>query len=290
MSLNVRPDELRDWFGWYTQEHTTGQWCDAKERDMDNVEELRRREEDPEGDREDHEESQSHGLLGKLGSLLTIFGAVFSVTTFVIPVEGLTQRLALSAFVASVSWMIYRGLVALLDKKLDWVFAVLVLITFGLGIWCAVLLVEDRGSPSLGIEPALPEFDLSSVNSYSNGAVELILGDDHGLELDSSSWSRALYSEYSDISFSNAGIFGQDGTQFALLGVGSDTSFATCRDQASWVAVLGWDQIKRGSFACVKNSSDGRRGILRIDQMPNLDSREPTVQVTGMIWEPVVDR
>ncbi|MCA1675207.1 MAG: hypothetical protein LC799_24450 [Actinobacteria bacterium] len=291
---------------------------------MNNAEGSRRREEDQQRDRKSHEESQSHGSFwGKLGGLLAIFGAVFSVTTFVAPVESTMQKLALSVLVVSASSMMYRAVVALLDKKLDWGFAVLVLVTLGLGSWYVVLLVEDRDSTIMELreqigtavdvpptvttgrpqpsppwtspvpqtaapaESAPPEFDLSDVDSYSNGTVKLALSEyGDGLELDSYS-SRP--DSYSDIVFGIAGVSGQNGTQFALLSAGSDTSFATCRDQTSWVPVLDWDQVERGSFACVK-APGGRRGILRIDQMPNLDSREPTVQVTGFLWEPVVDR
>lgn len=292
---------------------------------MSNAEDLRRREEDQQRDRESHEESQSHGLFwGKLSGLLAIFGAVFSITTFVVPVESTVQKLALSVLVVSASSMMYRAVVALLDKKLDWVFAVLVLVTLGLGSWYVVLLVEDRDSTIMALreqigtavdvppavttgrpqpspprtspapqsttpaESALPEFDMSDVNSYSNGTVKLVVGE-YGLVLDSYSSGPYSDGQYSDILFKDTGVSGQKGTQFALLSAGSARSFATCRDQTSWVPVLDWNQVQRGSFACVKAPS-GRRGILRIDQMPNLDSREPTVQVTGVLWEPIVDR
>lgn len=262
---------------------------------MSNAGRLGRREEDQQWDRKSHEESQSHGSFwGKLTVLLTIFGTVFSVTTFVVPVESTVQKLALSTLLVSVSSMIYRGFVALLDKKLDWIFAVLVLVTLGLGSWYVVLLVEDRDSTIMAlkdpnsVKSALPEFDKSDADTYSSGTVKLVVGQ-YGLQLHS--YSSVPYSDGdgSDILFRGTGVFGQGGTQFVLLSVGSDNSFATCRDQTSWVPVLDWNQINRGSLACVK-ASTGRRGILRIDQMPKLDSPEPTVQVTGHLWTPIVDQ
>lgn len=235
------------------------------------------------------------------------------------------QKLVLSALAVSASSMIYRAFVALLDKKLDWVFAVLVLATLGVGSWYVVLLVEDRDSTITALkeqigtsvdvpsavtpgrpqpsrpgtspalpsttpaESALPDFDQSGAGTYSTGTVKLTIDKD-GLDIHQSSWTVYNYdSEDRDISFRGTGVSGQNGTQFVPLSAGSDKSFATCQGQTSWVPILSWNQIERGSFACVKASS-GRRGILRIDQMPNLDSREPTVQVTGVLWAPVVDR
>lgn len=305
---------------------------------MNKAEGLRRREEDQQRGRNSHEESQSHGSFwGKLGGILTIFGAVFSITTFVVPVGSTVQKLALSALVVSASSMIYRAVVALLDKKLDWVFAVLVVVTLGLGSWYLVLLVEDRDSTITALEkqigttidvttisvpptaitrrpqpsppqtspasrittpaePTLRQFDTSDVDSRSNGTVTLYLGE-YGLLLDrwidSNGYGGSFNGAGSDIVFSDTGVSGRHNIQLALLSAESAMSFPTCRDQTSWVPSLNWDQLERGSFACIK-APNGRRGILRIDQMPNFDENNPdnrpTVQVTGVIWAPVVDR
>jgi hypothetical protein len=91
------------------------------------------------------------------------------------------------------------------------------------------------------------------------------------------------------IVFTDTGLVGQNETQFALLASGSDTSFATCRDQTAWTAAITWTEVQRGSFACLR-TFPGRRGILRIDETPDFAEPDPVTVLTGSIWETVVDR
>ncbi len=140
------------------------------------------------------------------------------------------EKLALSVVVVSASSMMYWAIVALLNKKLDWIFAVLVLATLGVGSWYVVLLVEDRDSTITALkeqigtavdvpptvtterpqpspprispapqsttpaESALPDFDQSDAGAYSTGTVTLTVGSE-GLDIHPSSWMEYEDSE-----------------------------------------------------------------------------------------------
>jgi hypothetical protein len=133
----------------------------------------------------------------------------------------------------------------------------------------------------------LETFSPSEEKVFSTGTVRLGLRVNTRLDL--IGWFAV--DNYGDghIVFTEAGLAGQNGTQFALLGSGSDTSFATCRDQTAWTAAIDWTQVQRGSFACVRTFL-GRRGIIRIDEVPDFDENDPVTVLTGSVWETVVDR
>jgi hypothetical protein len=133
----------------------------------------------------------------------------------------------------------------------------------------------------------LATFSPSDEKVFSNGTVKLGLRANKQLDL--IGWFAV--DNYGDghIVFTDVGLVGQNGTQFALLGSGSDTSFATCRGQTAWTASIDWAQVRRGSFACLRTFL-GRRGILRIDEVPDFGGSDPVVVLTGSVWETVVDR
>jgi len=122
---------------------------------------------------------------------------------------------------------------------------------------------------------------------FSSGTVELGLRVNKQLDL--IGWFAV--DNYGDghIVFTEEGLVGQNKTQFALLDSGSDTSFATCRDQTAWTPAINWTEVQRGSFACVRTFL-GRRGIIRIDEIPDFDENDPVTVITGSVWETVVDR
>jgi hypothetical protein len=133
----------------------------------------------------------------------------------------------------------------------------------------------------------LATFSPSAEKVFSNGTVKLGLRVNKQLDL--IGWFAV--DNYGDghIVFTDAGLVGQNGTQFALLGSGADTSFASCRDQTAWTAAINWTQVQRGSFACLRTFL-GRRGILRIDEIPDFGEDDPATVLTGSVWEPSVDR
>lgn len=133
----------------------------------------------------------------------------------------------------------------------------------------------------------LTTFSPSDDTVFSSGTVQLGLR--VNTKLDLIGWFAV--DNYGDghILFTDVGLVGQNGTQFVLLDSGSDTSFATCRDQTAWAAAVDWAQVQRGSFLCMRTFL-GRRGILRIDETPDFNQNDPVTVLTGSIWETVVDR
>lgn len=133
----------------------------------------------------------------------------------------------------------------------------------------------------------LATFSPSEEKVFSSGTVRLGLRVDTKLDL--IGWFAV--DNYGDghIAFTDVGLVGQNGTQFALLDSGSDTSFGSCRDQTVWTDSIDWGQVRRGSFACLRTFL-GRRGIIRVDEVPDFAQSEPVTVLTGSIWETTVDR
>lgn len=127
---------------------------------------------------------------------------------------------------------------------------------------------------------ALPPFSSSPEAVFGNGTAKLFVDD----QLDLPGWD---VNPFGDITFIKAGLTGQNGVQFALLKDGTDTSFATCRAQTAWTTAVNWNQLHRGSFACLR-TANGQRGILRVDEMPNLDFSQPFTVLTGSVWAKIV--
>lgn len=146
------------------------------------------------------------------------------------------------------------------------------------------------GSPQPGLDGASPPasggpppFGDSEVGPRSGGSQRV--GIDH-LEFDVYYWSEALRG---DLSATRGGIVGHRGTAFALIDTTTtEPNFETCRAQKTWTAVINWSQMQLWSMLCIK-TKDKRRGIMRIDQMPDLESAKPSVVLTGQIWSPTVN-
>ncbi|WP_422774146.1 hypothetical protein ACN28C_15475 [Plantactinospora sp. WMMC1484] len=152
------------------------------------------------------------------------------------------------------------------------------------------------GAPGAGsAAPGLPAFDDSDVDVLSNGTTRLEL-DSYGTQLDSPyGWQSAdgyggrPNGDGSELTFVGSGVVGREGTQLAVLGDGASRSFPTCQRHRAWSPALTWDQVYPGAFVCIK-TPHGRRAMMRVDEMPDMTKSEPTVLVTGVTWEPVVDR
>jgi hypothetical protein len=142
-----------------------------------------------------------------------------------------------------------------------------------------------RSGPAVRTPDAtgLPPFDPSDVDPLSSGV--LSLGIDSDLQLGLRFWHENHRSA-ADISFTEAGIAGLGAVQLALVDARESRSFPTCRDKTSWVPSLTWEEVNRGAFVCIKWNS--RRGMMRIDEMPDMDESRPRVTVNGTIWLPEV--
>jgi hypothetical protein len=149
---------------------------------------------------------------------------------------------------------------------------------------------STSSSPTAGTPtgtPTLADFDPSEVEARNGGTTKLSVGQ-YGLEIDyrwgdSRRYGGSLSGEDADIVFHEAGMSGREGTQFAPVRAGAKRSFPTCQAEKSWVPSLGWNQLTKGTFVCLTTPT-ARRGLLRIDEAPDLDSDEPWVQVTGVTW------
>jgi serine/threonine protein kinase len=147
---------------------------------------------------------------------------------------------------------------------------------------------QTSASPAPSDE-GLPPFAPSNETVRSGGQVRLTI--DRGANaMDLSRWeAEAEIFVYRGIEFTEAGLSGLEGTQFGLLADGTPASFDTCRNHTQWISAITWRQVHRGSFSCLR-TSNGQRGILRIDEIPNFDDNSPTTVLTGNVWERIVDR
>ncbi len=133
-------------------------------------------------------------------------------------------------------------------------------------------------------EAPLPGFAPSGERILSSGTTMLRRGGD-GVYL--AYWNTILPS-VADIVFTEAGLVGRQRTELGLLAEGSDTSFATCRDHIGWAPIVSRQQMRRGSFSCLRWNS--YRGILRIDAIPDPGKKDrpgenvPAVVITGHVW------
>ncbi|MDQ7907592.1 hypothetical protein RB614_24020 [Phytohabitans sp. ZYX-F-186] len=143
---------------------------------------------------------------------------------------------------------------------------------------------QEGASPSAPAGP--PSFGPAGVDLLSSGTARVEVDDEPVGLLKLSTW-RIYYT--GDLSASQSGIVGRGGTAFALINATTATlDFQTCRTQKSWSAVINWNQLEQWSVVCIK-TADRRRGIMRIDEMPDLDTRHPEVVLTGQIWKPLVN-
>lgn len=146
---------------------------------------------------------------------------------------------------------------------------------------------DDRAAET----DALPEFGPSFQEVLSSGPVRLRVGE-YGLLLkgwySSNGRGGDLGGDGSDVVSAEAGTTGREGTRLALVEPGSPTTFEACRDVTSWVTSLTWRQVRRGTFVCL-GTPERRRGIMRINEIPDFNDQAPVVGVEGVTWQKIVD-
>ena len=240
----------------------------------------------------------------KLGGALAIFGAVFAVVTFVVPVGSQLERFAVAALAVAGSALLYQGIAAAGRGALDWRFASLVVVTLGLLVGYGVVLLQDRDgeidrlrvgpapasapivlppgalSPApatgrTGTAPAatptpddLPAFDPSNDAVQANGTLSLRLGRDSFTLV---YWDICCVKQ---LDFTLDGISGLDGTRLALVAPTAPKTFQTCRTETAWRTAINWSELRRGSFICASLDSD-QRALVRIDVYPDLRVANP---------------
>jgi hypothetical protein len=118
---------------------------------------------------------------------------------------------------------------------------------------------------------------------YGNGPITLVAG---GQPMVFGGWKRH---DEGSLFATRTGLAGKRGTLLALMPGSKGPDFETCRNWKTWTTEVTWDQMKPGSMLCLK-VLDGRRGAIRIDQMPNFEAPEPSVALTGHVWDPIVGK
>jgi hypothetical protein len=134
-----------------------------------------------------------------------------------------------------------------------------------------------QAAPSQAVASAIPPFADRSQPVATGGAAVLVAGGD---DLDLESW-RLVPS--GDVGATTAGLKARGKTGLGLLGPVPTPSFGTCRNHQAWRATVRWQDLDEGSYLCVRTTGN-RRGLVRIDRMPEPDESNVAVTVTGVIW------
>ncbi|NNH70802.1 hypothetical protein HLB23_13160 [Nocardia uniformis] len=139
------------------------------------------------------------------------------------------------------------------------------------------------------VDRELPDFGIGTDAILAGGTVRVEL-DHYGVDL--ATWTMNTDNMRNVVHFTTHGIslLDDDTTRIALLSSGESASFPTCRAIVSgWTSELSWQQVERGTFACLR-TRDGRRGIMRFNEIPDQRGSPPAVVVEGRTWKEVVDR
>ena len=132
-------------------------------------------------------------------------------------------------------------------------------------------------APSQAVASAIPPFADRSQPVATGGTVVLVDGGD---DLDLESWRLA---PSGDIAATKTGLTASGGTRLGLLGPVPTPSFGTCRNRQTWQTSVRWPDLDEGSYLCVRTAGN-RRGLVRIDRMPEPDASNIAVTMTGVVW------
>jgi hypothetical protein len=136
---------------------------------------------------------------------------------------------------------------------------------------------SGQPAPSQAVTSAIPPFADRSHPVATGGTVVLVDGGD---DLDLRSWELV---PSGDIAAAKPGLTASGGTAIGLLGPVPTPSFDTCRNRQAWRTSVRWQDLDEGSYLCVRVAG-GRRGLVRIDRMPEPDESNIAVTMTGVVW------
>jgi hypothetical protein len=136
---------------------------------------------------------------------------------------------------------------------------------------------SPQSTPSQAVASAIPPFADRSQPVATGGTVLLVAGGD---DLDLESWGLV---PSGDIAAAKTGLTASGGTGLGLLGPVPTPSFGTCRNRQAWRTSVRWQDLDEGSYLCVRTAGD-RRGLVRIDRMPEPDESNIAVTMTGVVW------
>jgi len=136
---------------------------------------------------------------------------------------------------------------------------------------------SQQSAPSQVVTPAIPPFADRSQPVATGGTVVLVNGGD---DLDLESWGLV---PSGDIGVAKTGLTASGGTALGLLGPVPTPSFGTCRNRQAWRTSVRWQDLDEGSYLCIRTAGN-RRGLVRIDRMPEPDEPNIAVTMTGLVW------
>jgi hypothetical protein len=136
---------------------------------------------------------------------------------------------------------------------------------------------STQPAPSQAVASAIPPFADRSQPVATGGTVVLVDGGD---DLDLESWGLV---PSGDIAATKTGLTASGGTGLGLLGPVPTPSFGTCRNRQAWRTSVRWQDLDEASYLCVRTAGD-RRGLVRIDRMPEPDESNIAVTMTGVVW------
>jgi len=136
---------------------------------------------------------------------------------------------------------------------------------------------SQPSTPSQAVASAIPPFADRSQPVATGGTAVLVAGGD---DLDLESWGLV---PSGDMAATKTGLAASGGTGLGLLGPVPTPSFGTCRNREAWRTFVRWQDLDEGSYLCVRTAGD-RRGLVRIDRMPEPDESTIAVTMSGVLW------
>jgi len=135
----------------------------------------------------------------------------------------------------------------------------------------------QQPAPTQAVASSIPPFADRSQPVATGGTVVLVDGGD---DLDLEPWGLV---PSGDIAATKTGLTASGGTGLGLLGPVPTPSFGSCRNRGAWRTSVRWQDLDEGSYFCVRTTGD-RRGLVRIDRMPEPDESNIAVTMTGVVW------
>lgn len=243
-------------------------------------------------------------LWTEFGALIGIFGAAFSVAAFVLPTGSIAQKLLLAVLAVSLSALTWRGITLWWRGRIDPLFVLLTLVTFGLVVWYSALVVGERNStiaalrvqvsgqpsgsthpPSTSTPGTPPSGDPTWVE-FRNGQ-NITLNDGQTIDFDTGSVGNA-YTVGIDMGLderANQLWVPTEKTRIALLNTAGNHTSSRCTavPPTQWGNMIrGVYELTAGREICVV-TSESRNAIITIDRVP--DSIVTTLTIHYTVWE-----
>lgn len=221
---------------------------------------------------------------------------------FLLPARTPLQTVVVVLGSVAVTVLVWRTIAAVLRGGPDWWLLGAGVATLVCTVWFSALLVQDRDADIVSLRlqrddaralakaeasPASPSSSTRVVNETSQpsttGAPSSARSTaETPAPLSSVAPTSPLEREPDPSAWSNGRV------ELRGIVVGATVpSFTTCRDTTTWRTVAPWSELPAGSCLCVRGV-EGRRGAVLLETIPK-DGEQLSAEISGVIWEPVVD-